>query len=143
MEGVMKKSVYIFLICVLSLVNFYGATAYAQQPVTLENNTDTGKTEDKYSWDFGVVKQGQVIQHDFIIKNESTRELNIKDVNTSCGCTVSKAKNKTLKPQESTLIEVKFNSKGYSGKVKQYVYVNTDSLDNPLLRYIISADVVR
>ncbi len=124
----MAKFSSIFLICVLVLANFSGAAAYAQ---------------DEFSWDFGVVKEGQVLQHDFIIKNESTRELNIKDVNTSCGCTVSKVKNKTLKPQESTLVEVKFNSKGYSGKVKQYVYVNTDSLDNPLLRYIITAEVVK
>jgi hypothetical protein len=124
----MTRSGYAFLICVLALVNFPGATAYAQ---------------DELSWDFGIVKEGQVLQHDFVIKNESGRELNIKDVNTSCGCTVSKAKNKTLKPQESTVIEVKFNSKGYSGKVKQYVYVNTDSLDNPLLRYIITAEVVK
>ena len=139
----MVKSLYIFLICVLSLVNFSGVTAYAEQPVALENNTDTGKTEDKYSWDFGIVKEGQVLQHNFTIKNESTRELNIKNVNTSCGCTVSKVRDKTLKPQESTVIEVKFNSRGYSGKVKQYVYVTTDSLDNHLFRYIISADVVR
>jgi hypothetical protein len=135
----MKKSVYIFLICILSLLNFPGATVYAQdEPAPLVSKDPTG-----FSWDFGVVKQGQVLQHDFIIKNESTRELNIKEVNTSCGCTVSKVKDKTLKPQESTVIEVKFNSKGYSGKVKQYVFVRTDSLDNPVLRYIISAEIVK
>lgn len=73
--------------------------------------------EDPYTWDFGRVREGEILKHDFVLKNESKDTLNIKDINTSCGCTVSEVKQKVLLPGESTLIEVKFNSKGYSGPV--------------------------
>jgi len=98
---------------------------------------------DPYSWDFGKVKEGVILEHSFILKNESKVTLNIKDINTSCGCTVSKVQKKVLLPGEATLIEVNFNTKGYSAKVQQFIYVHTDNLDNPILRFIIKAKVQR
>jgi hypothetical protein len=94
-------------------------------------------------WDFGNVKHGDIVQHDLVFKNETNKVLNIKAVNASCGCTVPNIKKKTLAPGESTAIEVKFNSKGYSGEIKQFVYVNTDNIDNPIVRFIIKATVVK
>ncbi|HTZ10844.1 MAG TPA: DUF1573 domain-containing protein [Candidatus Margulisiibacteriota bacterium] len=99
--------------------------------------------QDPYLWDFGVVKEGEVLKHEFVLKNESAKKLTIKEVATSCGCTASEAKKKELLPGESTTIEVKFQSKGYSGAVKQVVYVTTDNLDNMFIKYIIKANVVR
>jgi len=99
------------------------------------------ESPDPYKFDFGRIQEGTVFKHEFVFKNESNSVLKIKDVSASCGCTTPKVEKKILNPQESTLIEVQFNSKGYSGPVKQYVYVNTDSLDNPIIRYIIEAYV--
>jgi hypothetical protein len=52
-------------------------------------------------------------------------------------------KKTSLKPGESTDIEVKFNTKGFSGPSQKYIYVNTDDLDNPVIRLIIKADVLK
>ncbi len=101
------------------------------------------KAEDPNIWDFGRVKEGELLTHNFKLKNESRETLNIKDVNTSCGCTVSKVKEKVLSPGQSTVIEVRFNSKGYSGHTQQYIYVHTDSLDNSIIRFIIKAEVIK
>lgn len=98
---------------------------------------------DPYLWDFGQVKAGEVLKHDFIFKNESDKTLTIKDVKTSCGCTVSEVKQKTLLPNETTLIVVQFDSEGFSGAVQQYVYVHTDSPRNPILKFTIKAEVVK
>jgi hypothetical protein len=122
------------------LFAFSQARCYAQ---------DTGKTaseaqtQDPYSWDFGQVEKGALLKHVFELKNESQRTLNIKEVTTSCGCTVSKVRKKTLLPKETTFIEVSFNTRGYSGPTQQYIYVNTDDLDNPFIRFIIKADLVK
>lgn len=93
------------------------------------------------TWDFGKIKHGEVVKHVFQITNTSRDELNIKDSNTSCGCTVSEIKKKKLFKGESADLEVKFDSKGYGGAVKQFVYVNTDDPDNPVIRFIIKAEV--
>ena len=116
---------------------FLQMVCYAEQPLT-----QSKEMSDPYTWDFGSIKQGEVVAHDFTLKNESEKTLTIIGVNTSCGCTVSEARDKVLGPQELTLIGVKFNSKDYSGAVRQFVYVNTDSLDKPLIRFIIKANVV-
>ncbi len=91
--------------------------------------------------DLGKIKPGEVIKHEFNFKNTSGKQLKIKEVLTSCGCTVLDVKNKDLPPGESTVIEVKFDSKGYHGAVEQFIYVNTDSIDNPIIKLIIRARV--
>lgn len=101
-----------------------------------------GRAEDVNTWNFGQAEAGRVLKHNFVFKNESKQTLNIKDINTSCGCTVSKVKKKVLSAGESTLIEAKFNTKGYMGQTQQFIYVHTDSLDNPIVRYIIKAEVI-
>lgn len=95
-------------------------------------------------FDFGKVKQGEILKHAFSLKNDSTKDvLSIKSIDTSCGCTASEVKKKILLPQEETSIEVEFKTKGYSGKIKQYVYVHTNDKDKPVLRLTISAEVYK
>lgn len=127
----------IILLCLflnLSAVSSFclaqGATAKTQAQVL-----------DPYTFDFGKVREGEISSHVFALRNDSGKNLDIKDINTSCGCTVSKIDNKHLKPGESALIEIRFDSKGYSGAVQQFVYVTTNSLDKPVIRYIIKVEV--
>jgi len=98
---------------------------------------------EEYIWDFGQVKEGLILKHDFLLKNQSQKALNITGTNSSCSCTVSKVGKSSLSPGEETLIEVKFNSVGYSGLVMQYVYVNTDNLENPILKFTVKAQVIK
>lgn len=128
----------IFLLLLFLFIPLQGCYSQKQQEITHKSEIN-----DLYSWDFGQVKEGRILKHDFILKNESKKILNIKDVNTSCGCTVSKVEKQILLPAESTLIKVQFNTKGYSGITQQYVYVHTDNLDNPIIRYIIKATIVK
>lgn len=93
-------------------------------------------------WDFGKVKQGEVLKHDFLFKNETKDLLKIISINTSCGCTASRSDKESLKPDESTAINVTFNSEKYSGEVKQFIYVHTDNADSPVVKFIIKAEVI-
>lgn len=101
------------------------------------------EVQDPYTWDFGRIEEGKVIEHAFIFTNQAKKTVNIQSVNTSCGCTASQATKKTLAPGESTTIKVQFKSKGYEGPVQQFVYVNTDDIDNQIIKFIIKADVVK
>lgn len=124
------------------LLFFLVTACFAQTPAPKEENSASpGKAVDEYTWDFGDVKKGDVLKHNFVFKNDTGKPLNIKDVNTSCGCTVSNVEKKALLAGESTNIEVKFNSAKYSGAVTQFIYLNTDNLDNPVVKYIIKANV--
>jgi len=98
---------------------------------------------DPNEWDFGKAKSGEVLKHDFLFKNETKSVLNITSVNTSCGCTASQSDKKSLKPGESTAINVSFNSHGYLGQVKQFIYINTDNVDLAVVRFAIKAEITK
>ena len=101
------------------------------------------KKVDLYQWDFGSVKPGVILKHDFILKNETNDILGITKIHTSCGCTASEATKKSLMPQESTAITVTFNSQGYAGQVTQFVYVHTDNTDLAIIKFTIKAEVIK
>ncbi|MFH0790249.1 MAG: DUF1573 domain-containing protein [Candidatus Omnitrophota bacterium] len=120
-------------------------TVIPQQTPAQNNSQDTDddlKVDNARVWDFGKAKAGVILEHVFLLKNESAEKtLNINDLTTSCGCTVSEAAKKTLLPGETAEIEVKFNTKGYVGQTKQFIIVTTDNLDNSVIQFIIKADV--
>lgn len=129
------------LIFLLLLVGFGVSGCYSQnetQPTAKEDKADS------YNWDFGKVKEGQIAEHVFTLKNKSNKVLTITGINTSCSCTSSEIKDKTLLPGKSTKVTVRFNSKGYvPAKISQHVYVNTDNPDNPVLKFKIQAEIVK
>ena len=116
--------------------------SFAEPPVKHALPPASVAFENAGQWDFGDIKEGQTAKHEFVIKNNSDKPLKITNVNSSCGCTASQAKKKELAPGESTTIEVAFNSSGYSGWAQQFIFVNTDDLQNQFLRYIIRGNVV-
>lgn len=134
----LRVSLFLLFLLFFNLSGCFSQESWS--PMAVKDDTEE---IDPYSWDFGQVKEGEVLAHDFILKNESKQVLNIKDTSTSCGCTVLAMKKKTLLPGEETAIEVKFNTKGYLGFVQQFVYVNTDSIDNPVIRFVIKANVIK
>jgi hypothetical protein len=100
------------------------------------------KADPRNIWDFGIVKEGEVLDHDFEVRNDSQKTLDIKNVMTSCGCTKSSVEKKSLKAGESTPLKIRFDTEGFLGKVTKLIYVQTDDLDNLILTYIIKAEVV-
>lgn len=92
------------------------------------------------TWDFGARPVGnEVLSHTFEVKNTSDRVVKITGTHSSCGCTVGKVERDVLSPGESTAITVDFKTEGYRGRVSQFVYVNTDDPDEPVLKYTVTA----
>jgi len=136
-----KLRLVIFLLFLF--INFAFAESYSQvkmQPFLKENRAEVVS----YTWDLGQVKKNQIIKRSFSLKNESQRTLNITGINTSCDCTVSEVKNKTLLPGQSTEVVVRFNSHGYSpGPVQQHVYIHTDDQVHPVLKFTVKVEVIK
>lgn len=142
----MKKRLGMVKVIMAIVFFILGASlVYSQVPVSAPSTSQPPQAtqgNDPLLWDFGSVKKGAVVKHEFIFKNESPRTLTIKDANSTCGCTVSSVEKKVLAPGESTAIGVSFNSRDYNGPVQQHVFVHTDSPDTPIMRYTIKAEVV-
>ena len=82
------------------------------------------------SHDFGKVKQGDVVSHEFVFTNEGGSALVVEKVETTCGCTAALVSEKTIAPGKTGRIKTTFDTRGYSGRLSKYVYlVSNDSQD--------------
>jgi len=93
------------------------------------------------SWDFGKIRQNDVVFHEFVFVNEGNAPLVIERIATSCGCTAALASEDTIGPGKSGKVKVTFDSRGYSGKIVKYIFVESNDADDPRRELVVSAEI--
>jgi hypothetical protein len=88
---------------------------------------------------FGAVRQGQVLELTYDVKNEGGQPLTL-EVRPTCGCTVVDF-DKTIAPGESGKVEAKIDTKEFSGPITKSVLVVSNDPERPTLRLLARADV--
>jgi len=89
-----------------------------KQPAYVEKAMNMPKTTVQWyeeMYDFGEIKQGDVVTHVFKFKNIGNEDLLITRVKASCGCTTPEWSNEPIAPGEEGMIKVSFNSRGKGG----------------------------
>ncbi len=78
-------------------------------------------------YDFGKIKEGDVVEHTFKFKNTGNRNLLLLYHKTTCGCTVPEFSKDPYKPGATGSIKVVFDSKGkkMSQNKKVKIFSNT------------------
>ncbi|WMW77689.1 DUF1573 domain-containing protein [Flavobacterium sp. 20NA77.7] len=80
---------------------------------------------------FGTIHSNESVSKVFKIKNISTTNLIIKNIKTSCGCTVAKLSDSIINPNDKVELKVKFvASKEKIGKIKNSIVVESNT--NPV-----------
>lgn len=82
---------------------------------------------DKEVHDFGTIKEGDVVETEFIVKNVGETDLVISDAKGSCGCTVPEPPKEPIKPGASAPIKVSFDSKNKPGSQEKTVTLTTNT----------------
>ncbi|HLS94453.1 MAG TPA: DUF1573 domain-containing protein [Sphingobacterium sp.] len=89
-----------------------------------QENTGIGKIEFVESaFDFGQVKEGEIVEHVFSFKNTGTAPLILSQVSASCGCTTPSYTQTPVLPGREGEIKVSFDSNGQIGKQQKIVTV--------------------
>lgn len=84
-------------------------------------------------FDFGKVLTQKTLHKDFVIRNFGTEDLEIERVSTTCGCTVAEEPPKLVKPGQSAVLKIKFETRSYAGRVERKILVQSnDPVKNPL-----------
>lgn len=109
-----------------------GALAQAKKPRAVFRET---------SHDFGKVKQGDVVSHDFVFKNDGTAPLIVDKVETTCGCTAALVSEKKIEPGNDGKIKTTFDTRGYSGRLSRYIYLVSNDGENPRRELSLVADI--
>lgn len=91
--------------------------------------------------DFGKVKQGEVLVHEFVFKNEGDEPLVVERVETTCGCTAALLSAQRIEPGQEGRVKTTFDTRGYQGRVTRYVILVSNDADKKRRELALSVDI--
>jgi hypothetical protein len=97
---------------------------------------------DGESFDFGDIKPNSKVEHTFNLKNAGKRDLIIRDVKSSCGCTAVSPSKNMVASGESVPLKVVFDATGKSGRQNKTITVITNDPKNPTTVLRISSNIL-
>lgn len=104
-----------------------------KNPNTLSEDSDSLYPEMTFNekhHNFGTLKQGEVVTHDFKFTNTGKASLIIGNAESGCGCTIPEIPKEPIAPGEKGKIKVQFDSEGRSNKVKKTVTITANTSPN-------------
>lgn len=81
-------------------------------------------------YNFGDIKQGDVVKHTFEFTNTGKTPLLIENATASCGCTVPQWPKDPVAPGAKGTIDVQFNSAGKSGVQNKQITITANTQPN-------------
>lgn len=92
--------------------------------------------------DLDKLKEGQKVDIIFRFKNTGKINLVIKEVSTSCGCTIAERPEKPVAPGEEGFIKVKFDGSGH-GEIRKDIFVSANTAPLILHTLVFRAEMVK
>lgn len=86
---------------------------------------------DRTTYDFGDISEGKTVQYDYTFRNLGKRDLIIRKIASSCGCTSGSSSGTIIKPGDVGSIKVSFSTAGYSNRQGKTITVFTNDPKNP------------
>lgn len=116
-------------------------TQPAQPEPEVDPATAATMAFEENTFDFGLLNEGEAVEHVFKFKNTSTNPLTIMNAKGSCGCTVPEYPTEPINPGEEGKIKVKFDSKGKKGAQNTTVTLTANTIPaNTILT--VTSDVI-
>ncbi len=111
------------------------ASEFKTQPNYTDSLPVTILKFEKTVYDFGRITEGDIVKTQFKFTNAGNKVLLIIHAQASCGCTVPTTPKDPIKPGESGVIDVQFNSVGKKGETTKTVTIqaNTKPIESVLL----------
>lgn len=96
---------------------------------------------DDPDYDFGQMDAHTTGRHDFVITNQGEHPLELSEGDTTCKCTLSKLRQKTIDPGESGTVTIEWTAKDFLGPYRQTATVFTNDPDQPRLTLTVSGNI--
>ena len=96
---------------------------------------------EKSTFNFGKIKQGEKVTHEFKFTNSGTDPLIISDASASCGCTVPAFPKEPIAPGKDGIIKVVFDSEGKDGMQNKVVTI-TSNASQPITEIYLQGEIV-
>ena len=94
--------------------------------------------------DLGKMEPATSKEAEFKYKNEGKKDLNIRYIKSTCGCTAIQQGSTVISPGQESSIKAVFSSGGYPpGKLTKAIFVYTDDPKNSEVVLILNAEIVQ
>lgn len=128
--------------------SIYSKGAALERKIEIQSVTfaDRGKnyaelTVDNGTYDFGKVKQGQILEYNFTIKNTGNIPLEIVGTESECKCVEVKLDKDVILPNKQAILTMKLNTKQLEGKVVKSATIFANSFPK-IKRIVFTAEVL-
>ncbi len=112
--------------------------------LTPEERKNAPKVEfEKTVYDFGSAKQKTKIVHNFKFRNTGKRDLKIRKIRATCGCTTVEPENTVISPGESGSFKAVFNTGNRSGNQRKLIYFISNDPENSTVRLTFKGKVTK
>jgi len=92
---------------------------------------------EKDSYNFGKIKQGDKVSYEFKFTNTGKTPLIISNSVASCGCTTPEWPKEPVKPGDSGVIKVTFNSAGKAGLQDKLITTTANTIPTTTLAHLV------
>jgi hypothetical protein len=122
------KHILFILACVFTF-------SVSQAQISPDNSGSSNSLTNKISWkkadhDFGKIKKGKPVSVEFVFTNVSSTPVVIKEVKTSCGCTVANYPKEPVAPHQTAKVTANYNAANL-GKFTKTLTVFTTASSTP------------
>ncbi len=131
-----KNIISVALLCLFCGCN---TSSDKQQKQVVNNITEVAFEKSVHA--FGKIKLGETVGCYFSFTNTGKYPLIINKVKPGCGCTTVNYPKQPILPGNNGEIEVRFNSKGFSGRQYKVIQVHTN-IEGKMKELVISANVI-
>lgn len=105
-----------------------------RSPASADLSADTNQLAriiyEEPEFDFGEVKEGEIVEHNFKFTNTGKVPLLISGARSSCGCTVPKWPEEPIPPGGTGEISAKFNTDGKPNNQRKMIKVTANTYPN-------------
>jgi hypothetical protein len=91
--------------------------------------------------DLGTIPQQTQKTFELEVANKGTKNLIIREVNASCGCTAAVISQKTIRPGGLGKVRVTFKSSSFRGTVEKSVLISSNDPQAPVKEFTFTAFV--
>ncbi len=101
-----------------------------------DNKNASEMVFDVEEFNFGTIKQGESVTHEFTFSNNGKDDLIITNAQGSCGCTVPQYPKEAIKKGTNGVIKVTFNSAGKMGMQDKTVTITSNAKNSPKILHL-------
>lgn len=134
MKKLLLSAVILFAAASLSIAQTEKAQSDAK-PAAENKNAPSMKFKEE-EFNFGTIKQGEKVVHEFVFENTGKEPLMITEAHGSCGCTVPDYPKEPIMKGEKKVIKVTFDSAGKMGLQDKTVTITSNAPDSPKVLHV-------